>query len=272
MITVPASPPAVPAKWSDLADELDRWAQEGRTATLWWRDDDAAAPSRRLDDLLATAGSMPVALAVIPALAQPALAGWLRQLPAVWVLQHGWLHANRTVTGKKSEFPASRAKAEVTADLVEGRSRLKALFGGRALAVLAPPWNHFGDGLLPLLAANALGAISRVKPRPTAWPATGVYEANVHVDLVAWRGDRGFVGEPAALSGLVGHLRARRTGLADADEPTGILTHHLVQDRATGDFLGRLLALTRAHRAARWLDAAEVFAPALGIPATADPA
>jgi hypothetical protein len=46
----------------------------------------------------------------------------------------------------------------------------------------------------------------------------------------------------------------------DAEEPTGILTHHLVQDEATDTFLRKLAAITGVHRAARWLDATEVFA------------
>ena len=63
-----------------------------------------------------------------------------------------------------------------------------------------------------------------------------------------------------ALRGLIGHLRARRSKGVDAGEPTGILTHHLVQDEATGTFLRKLAAITGGHRAARWLDATEVFA------------
>ncbi len=253
---------------------------------MWWRDDDAAAPCERLDRLLAIAGPVPVALAVIPALATPGLAAWLDTgagrsgSPApVAVLQHGWRHldhasrphdhASRAATNrtaaKKSEFPAERPISSVAAELAAGRQTLRTLFGGRALGVLAPPWNRFDDGFLPLLAGCGIAAISRVKPRAAAWPAPGVFAANVHVDLVAWRADRGFIGEAAALAGLVGHLRARRGGAADRDEPTGILTHHLVQDRATDEFLARLMALTLAHPAARWLDAGAVFAPGFGI-------
>jgi hypothetical protein len=44
-----------------------------------------------------------------------------------------------------------------------------------------------------------------------------------------------------------------------ADEPTGILTHHLVQDEATDAFLDRLIAVSVAHPAALWLDAREIF-------------
>jgi hypothetical protein len=274
MITVLAGRPAASAQWSDLAHELDRWAQEGRIATLWWRDDDAAAPSRRLDELLALAGKVSVALAVIPGLAGEALAARLGRpggSPAR-VLQHGWRHVDHASGGKKSEFPPSRSPEEIVGDLAKGRARLSALFGASTLAVLAPPWNRFHDAFLPLLAAGGIRAISRVNPRPTAWPAPGVFAANVHVDLVAWRGDRGFVGEAAALAGLAWHLRSRRCGGADRDEPTGILTHHLVQDEATGAFLVRLLGLTLDHPAARWLNAGEVFAPAFALAVMTGPA
>lgn len=264
MITIGNISPARAASWADLADELNRWGEEGRAATLWLRDDDAAAPSRRLDDLLAIAGDIPVALAVVPAEAETGLAKRLDKSPSVAVLQHGWRHTNHAAGGKKSEFPVTRPRHLLAADLAAGRARLAALFGARALAVMAPPWNRFEDALLPLLAAAGIGAISRFKPRRKAWPAPGVFEADVHVDLVAWREDRGFIGEAAALDGIIGHLQRRRAGAADAEEPTGILTHHLVQDAATGAFLAQLLSRTRDHAAASWLAAGEVFAAGLG--------
>ncbi len=241
---------------------------------MWWRDDDAAAPDGRLDRLLEIAGDVPVALAVIPAAAEPGLAARLGgtaaarpgAAPAVAVLQHGWRHLNHAAGAKKSEFPATRSPAAVSVELSAGRARLAALFGTRALDVLAPPWNRLDQRFLPLLAGCGIAAVSRVGPRRTAWPSPGVFEANVHVDLVAWKRDRGFIGEGAALMGLVGHLRARRSGAADGAEPSGILTHHLVQDEATGAFLGRLIELTANHPAARWLAGSEVFASAIGPP------
>ena len=266
--------PAGPATWTDLQDELDRWQENGRCATLWWRDDDAVAPSSRLDRLLRIAGETPLALAVIPAQAEAGLAARLDALPqpAIRVLQHGWQHRDHAVDGRKSEFPPPRPRAEIAADLARGRERLKALFGNRALPVLAPPWNRFASALLPLVAVAGIGAISQINPRPSAWAAAGVFAANAHVDLIAWRGGRGFVGEGEALGGLVGHLRARRESRVDPDEPTGILTHHLVQDGATGVFLGRLVEVTRAHAAARWLGADEVFAPGIDALDIASPA
>jgi hypothetical protein len=281
MITLCHASPAATGQWSDLASELDCWGAEGRIATLWWRDDDAAAPCDRLDRQLAIAGEVPVALAVIPATAQPELAARLGddagrpspQHPRVAILQHGWNHTDHgSATGaKKSEFPAERSPATVAADLLAGGERLRALFGDRALPILAPPWNRLAETFLALLPGCGIGAISRVNPRGSAWPAPGVFAANVHVDLVAWKKDRGFIGEATALGGLIQHLRARRCGEVDHDEPTGILTHHLVQDKAAGDFLMRLVALTGAHRAVRWLGADEVFAPGLGAAAAAAP-
>ena len=252
--------------WPDLLAELDRWEAAGKIATLWWRDDDAIAPTARLQRLLSIAPTVPLSLAVIPMAAERELAEWLGSCPrpapnaAIHALQHGWRHRNHARTGKKSEFPGDRASAEVAFDLIAGRERLNELFGARALPVLVPPWNRFDNSFLVLLAHCDLTAISRARPRGAA-SQSGVNEVNIHVDLVAWTGNRGFVGEETALRGLVDHLRARRLDTVCA-EPTGILTHHLVQDEATEAFLDRLTAATTAHPAARWLNAAEVFAPA----------
>jgi hypothetical protein len=249
------------ADWSDLSEELDRWGEAGRVATLWWRDDDATAPNGRLGRLLAIAGDVPVALAVIPAMAEPELALWLaQQMPRADILQHGWCHANHSLDCKKSEFPAARPPAAAQAELAAGRARLKALFGDRALAVLVPPWNRLDARFLPLLAGCGIAALSRSGPRPASGAAPGVIEANIHVDLVAWREGRGFIGMAAALGGIAAHLRARRLGIVDAAEPTGILTHHAIEASGVETFLHALLVHIGAHDAARWLAAREVFA------------
>jgi hypothetical protein len=258
--------------WSDLTDELDCWKEAGRVATLWWRDDDAAGPSSQLDRLLSISGEIPISLAVIPAEADVRLAAWLahpsrsHRTRRLAVLQHGWRHENRAVNGKKSEFPPDRLRQAVASDLAAGRTRLAAFFKVRALPVLVPPWNRFDCRFLPLLPACGLGAISSVRPRRSARPAPGIRAVNVHVDLVAWAAGRGFIGERAALAGLIGHLRSRRLAQVDTEEPTGILTHHRVQDEATDAFLRRLVASTGAHRAACWLDATEVFADVCSRP------
>lgn len=261
MTPLPHSPPEASADWEDVSREIDLWDREGRVATLWWRDDDATAPSDRLERLLAIAGSVPLSLAVIPALAEPELAASLADRSSrIEVLQHGWRHANHAADRHKSEWPAGRAPSAVAAELTAGRKRLAALFGARALPVLVPPWNRIDRDLLPLVERCGLFGLSRIGARPAgAPPATRLIEANVHVDLVAWRGDRNFVGEGPALGGLLAHLQARREGAADPAEPTGILTHHRVVDRAGERFLSRLFAATARHPAVRWLAGTEVF-------------
>jgi hypothetical protein len=254
------------AGWPDLVEELDRWHEAGREATLWWRDDDAVAPTPQLCRLKSMARRVPIALAVIPAAAEEALARWVirctRSLPRSQfvVLQHGWRHLNHAGREQKSEFPSDRTSDEVDHDISAGRARLSELFGTLALPVLVPPWNRFDDSHLSLITGCGLSAISRIKSRRAALPVPGVAEVNVHVDLVGWKSGLGFIGEEAALSGLVWHLQARRFGGVCADEPTGILSHHLVQDAATSAFLDRLVEVTTDHPAARWLDATEVFA------------
>ena len=257
----------IAAGWPDLVDELDHWQEAGRVATLWWRDDDAVAPTRALERMASIAGGVPIALAAIPAMVQLELAAWLshhaRSVPGtrIAVLQHGWCHSNHSTDSKKSEFPRERSSDDVAFELTAGRTRLTELFGMSALPVLVPPWNRFDDRFLPLLARSGLRAISQAKPRNTSQPAPGIVQANIHVDVVAWAAGRDFIGEEAALGDLIAHLRARRLGLACADEPTGILTHHLIQDEPTDTFLYRLLDLTGAHAASLWLDAVEIFVP-----------
>lgn len=247
------------AKWADLVEELDRWGEEGRVATLWWRDDDAIAATRRLDDLLRLATDIPLALAVIPALARPELAAAVAGRKQVAVLQHGWLHANRAADGKKSEYPASRPFYRVERELAAGKARLAALFGGRALPVLVPPWNRLAAELLPLLPRLGIAGLSAMfRPDATVRPP-GLAAIDVHVDLVAWKGDRGFIGEAAALGALAGHLQAARLGAGRIRPPIGILTHHLVTDAATTAFVEQLIAVTKTHPAVRWIPVAELL-------------
>src|SRR5215470_6504094 len=82
--------------WSDFTAELDRWAAAGLPATFWWRDDDAVDVSPALERLLDLSRdrAAPLALAVIPATARPALAVRLAPEVAATVMQHGFAHRN----------------------------------------------------------------------------------------------------------------------------------------------------------------------------------
>ncbi len=238
--------------WEDLGRELDAWGEAARLATLWWRDDDAVAPTAalaRLHDLTSAHGVVP-ALAVVPRDAAPSL-------PGEALLQHGYAHTNHGLK-KKAELGPERPAAGVAGELATGRRRLLDLFAGRVLPVLAPPWNRIAPEVVALLPGLGFRGLSTFRPRPAAEAAPGLAQVNTHVDLIDWR-ERRFAGDEPALGALIGHLADRRLGRADAGEPTGLLTHHLVHDAPAWGFLGRLLQVTRAHPAIRWLTPAQAF-------------
>jgi hypothetical protein len=256
------------ANWDQLAQEFDLWAETGRHPTLWWRDDDAVATSPSLDDLRRVA-RVPVALAVIPLAPdrplQESLGAVLADWPAASVLQHGIAHLNVAATGqKKSEFPPGRPETEIAAGLREGAALLQRVFGSRFLPVLTPPWNRIAGEHFPLLARLGYRGFSRFAEPPYQKPAPikDLIEINTQVDVIDWRGSRGFAGEGACLGRLVAHLAARRLGVADPFLPTGILTHHLVHDRATWRFLENLQDwLARRHLGELFMSAADIWSP-----------
>ena len=124
--------------------------------------------------------------------------------------------------------------------------------------VLAPPWNRIAPEVTALLPSLGFRGLSTFKPRAARDAAPGLLQVNTHADIIDWQ-TRAFAGDDLALGAVVTHLADRRLGRADADEPTGILTHHLVHDAPAWSFLERLLKATRAHGAIRWLTPAQAF-------------
>jgi hypothetical protein len=250
------------SRWDALKRECEAWGEAGRTATWWWRDDDAVAATPALDELLRVAQG-PIALAVIPARLQPDLPPRLRQSPETAVLQHGYAHRNEAPEGgRKSEFPDERALEAIARDLGAGFRTLSEAFGPQFLPVLTPPWNRIGGRTVAILQSIGFMGLTRYMPRSAATDH-GVNQVNTHVDVIDWRGRQGppggFLGETACLELLVGHFRARRSGIADPDEPTGILSHHLVHDAGTWRFLEKLRDFLANQAATRLLDPAAAF-------------
>jgi hypothetical protein len=251
--------------WADLHDELNRWGDAGRTATFWWRDDDAVEPTPALDRLLRLAQdhAAPLALAVIPVAAQPTPAAHLTGQTSpnnVCVQLHGYAHVNHAAAGeKKSEYPAGRAPEAVETEISQGLARLRTLFGPLAAPVFVPPWNRIAPATAARLPHLGLAGLSTFGPRRHARPAPGLVQANTHVDPVDWRGSRGYAGDDRTLAAAIAHLRRRRSGECDAEEPTGLLTHHLVHDDALWAFTARFAQTVARHPAAQWLNASEVF-------------
>lgn len=234
-----------------LEAELAIWTAEGRRPSFWWRDDDAAVPNAKLNRLLQIAQEtgVPVALAVIPAKAGPALADMLaRHKGRSIVLQHGYAHTNHGgADQKKAEFLETRSAEEMTAEIAAGQKKLKELFGARLQPIFVPPWNRFPDAMLEHLPPLGLSSISTYGPRKAREAAPGLVRFNTHVDPIDWKHDRKYLGDDAFFQAVTAHLAARRSGAADAEEPTGILTHHEAFDDESFETLGYLLALLARH-------------------------
>jgi hypothetical protein len=229
--------------WEALRGELHAWEEAGRVATLWWRDDDATRVSPELERLVALGGGTPLALAVIPANAESFDL-------SVTVLQHGWAHVDNAPPGERK---CELVGEGIVERLIAGKEKLERLFGSRFLPVMVPPWNRIDAALAARLPALGYHGLSTLGPRRRA------FSTNVHVDVMDWPSRR-FAGTERALGPLVEHLRQRRLGKVDADEPTGIMTHHRVHGDDVARFLERLFEATKAHPATRWLAASEIFA------------
>jgi hypothetical protein len=243
--------------WTELQAALKERNEAGRRVEFWWRDDDASAPSPALERAvgLSKKYGVPLALAVIPQDATPQLFQGLHE--RVTVLQHGTDHRNRAAAGeKKTEYPAAEPAGAALKRIETGMAKLRSVGNQKFIPVLAPPWNRMRQDLLDQLPGIGIRGISAYGPQKSREPAPGLRQVNTHVDLVAWRRGRRFVGEDEVLTSTLRHLRS-------IEGPIGWLTHHAVHDAATWGFLERLFTLQDV----RWRSAAEVFsytAPAHG--------
>ncbi|MEX0582261.1 MAG: polysaccharide deacetylase family protein [Sneathiella sp.] len=239
--------------WERLTAELDLWQSEGRIATFWWRDDDLVAPTAALERLLHLREhfDLPISLAVIPSAVDPALLDYVEDCT---ILQHGYQHRNFAAEGsKKSEFPDIRNPDDIAEELTAGKESLTRLFTNQFVPVLVPPWNRIDERHVASLSGLGYIGLSRYKARNEPLAAPALAEINTHIDPVDWRGNRSVVATPALMDMICGHLAARRRGAADPQEPTGLLTHHLVHDEEIWAMLYKLLALLTDHPAVRWL-------------------
>jgi peptidoglycan/xylan/chitin deacetylase (PgdA/CDA1 family) len=252
----------MPDPFDELVRELDLWADAGRVASFWWRDDDAVAPAPELTRLLDLGWRFGIetGVAVVPAAARAALPDAIASYAGAVILQHGYAHANHARPGDPAvECGGARSLAPILDELAAGRERLSALFGTRFLEVLAAPWNRVETRVVARLPSLGFRGVSAYGPRRAMRGAEGIRVANAHVDPINWR-ERRFAGVQKALSGVVGELRSRRLEAADPEEPVGLLTHHRDHDPALWDFLERFFAVTQQHDSARWLGVAEAFA------------
>jgi hypothetical protein len=245
-----------------LQEELNKWSDSGHIAKFWWRDDDVQKPSAQLDKLLAINDKhhVSLSLATIPDGVQLALAECLEGRDQVCVLQHGFSHQNfAPASERKMELGWHRPAAQINAQIATGFADLQTLFGKHFVPAMVPPWNRIDPRVIAGLHAAGLHGLSTLGPREQIFPVEGVKQINVHVDIINWKQGRSFAGDEACVAQMISHLCAKREGRADIEEPTGIMSHHLVHDAGCWGFLNAVFGFLNEQENTEVLDARTIF-------------
>lgn len=250
--------------WEAFDRELDAWGADGRIATFWWRDDDAATPTDALRRLLALMASaeVPLALAVIPARLADGVDEIIAEAPTVRILQHGYAHANHRTRGTGQgacELGMERGVVPVLDELAAGRRILEAAFHRRVAPLLVPPWNRIDGGITRELPAIGFRGLSAFGPRPSPFAVPGLIQINAHCDPISWKGGKRFAGLGSCIGAFVDNLQTNRKRPDDAVEPTGLLTHHLDLDEEAWGFTAELIRRVREHPAACFAAVDQLF-------------
>lgn len=242
-------------EWQPLRDELSRWSDTGLELPFWWRDDDVIEPTPELDHLaiLSAEAEVPVHMAVIPAHARRPLATYFRRHPFLIPVVHGFSHVNHAPPEfKKSEFGDNRSTTSATRDLRMGLAQMQSIFGGLLSPMFVPPWNRIGLETMNRLGPFGYRALSTFTPRTARNAAPGVLQVNTHIDPIDWRGTRSCLPVEALVTQTVALLQDRREGRSDAEEPLGLLTHHLAHDSAIWGFTEQFLTVMTAGPVKLW--------------------
>ena len=212
--------------WAPLRAALGRCRDTKTSVPMWWRDDDAIEPTAALEKLFDMSDriGVPVYLATIPKTAYDTLVPFLRDRPNLVPCVHGWAHLNTAPKdSKKSEFGVQR---DGTAqDLKLAMDRMTHLFGDGFFPLFVPPWNRMDASVQTALVQTGYVGFSTYGARTNS--AT-LPQINTHIDPIFWRGHRGLADPSDMIIQAANILSARCDGLQDANEPFGLLTHHLV--------------------------------------------
>ena len=157
---------------------------------------------------------------------------------------------NETDDGRYLIVLTGVSRFKILNEINKGYTRLQELFIQSVQPIFVPPWNRIDDHLIPLvseLGFCAVSAFGREKP------GIELQQINTHIDLIDWRGTRGFVGEDVALIALSNQLSERRHNKNCSKKAIGLMTHHLNHDKETWRFLERLLEVTLHNSACKWM-------------------
>ncbi|MCB0094491.1 MAG: hypothetical protein KDE46_02170 [Caldilineaceae bacterium] len=226
---------------------LDQLAKRtgGGSIHMFLRDDDINEDEDTLRQLLdiSLARGVPVNLEVIPGSLTDAgarlIADHKRFTPHLIELdQHGWIHANHEVEGRKCEFGVSRSYAQQLDDIARGKALLEATFDELFSPVFTPPWNRCTPNTYQVL--HDLGF--RIFSGMTGQAPVIDYafrDLSVTLDLYRWKGNPKMKAPQEIVADLIGQI--------EAGAPIGLLLHHKVMDDAAFSFLDELLRTLRAY-------------------------
>lgn len=225
------------------------------SVALWWRDDDAGRYSARLEGLIDLAASMrrPLGLAVVPEWLDTTTVSRVLATPELFVLQHGWSHADHALPdGKSIELGGAIDTNTCRAEIERGRLVLEEAFNDRSLPVLVPPWNRIDDRIMASLADLGFSAVSTFADDRRGLDHHLVH-ANTHIDLIDWRQGR----QMKQLDALVEEATALLA--RPSTEMIGILSHHLEMSGGDLSRLEQLFEHLDGLPTCRWTSPVELF-------------
>lgn len=196
--------------------------KQNPSTPFFFRADDIGVPSRLFNEMVALFINykIPLCLAVVPTWLTGARFKALRQKTGkssqfCWH-QHGWLHRNHELLGKKQEFGENRCQAALKKDLVNGKGRLQDLLKDKFSPFFTPPWNRCSSSTLILLEELQFKGVSRsLGALPNSPP--GFPDFQINVDLHT-RKERN---KEESLHNLLEEIERSL-----ATEITGVMLHH----------------------------------------------
>ena len=228
-----------------LETALDRGLAKGPgEAEIFFRADDIGVPGKQFSQLieLFLHQGLPLCLAVVPSWLTPIRFATLLSLTgkhtSQWCWhQHGWLHRNHELEGKKQEFGPGRPATEQGADLLKGKERLLSIMGNTFSPFFTPPWNRCSLDTLLALQELQFTAVSR-STGATPLSPPGLPDLQINTDLHTRKEEH----PEACLANL---LLEFEQGLITGR--SGIMIHHQRMNQTAFDFLALLLELIASH-------------------------
>jgi peptidoglycan/xylan/chitin deacetylase (PgdA/CDA1 family) len=207
-------------------------------AQIFFRADDIGIPGQQFSKLiqLFRKYKLPLCLAVVPTWItedrSTVLLDTTGKTTSQWCWhQHGWLHRNYEMVGKKQEFGPARSGKDQIADLRKGKERLSTILGANFSPFFTPPWNRCSQDTLEGLHKLAFHAVSRsanAKPMPPA----NLLDIQINIDLHTRK-------EAHPEKCFKDLLTEITEGIIY--ETGGIMIHHQRMNQAAFDFLDLLL-------------------------------